>query len=78
LDLAAELQPLGPDAEYIRIQGTGRNALDFHIAYYIGCLSAASPGSTIYIVCRRSRRWSQDIRKGRRRSPRRRKHGGSG
>ena len=37
-DLAAELQPLGPDAEYIRIQGTGPNALDFHIAYYIGRL----------------------------------------
>ena len=27
-DLAAELQPLGLDAEYIRIQGTGPNALD--------------------------------------------------
>jgi len=40
--LAAELQPLGPDAEYIRIQGTGRNALDFHIAYYIGRLAAES------------------------------------
>ena len=33
--LAAELQPLGPDAEYIRIQGTSRNALDYHIDYYI-------------------------------------------
>jgi len=49
-ELAAELQPLGSDAEYIRIQGAGRNALDFHIAYYIGRLSAASPGATFYIV----------------------------
>jgi hypothetical protein len=49
-DLAAELQPLGPDAEYIRIQGTGRNALDFHIAYYIGRLSVEFPGATFYIV----------------------------
>jgi len=49
-DLAAELQPLGPDAEYIRITGTGRNALDFHIAYYIGRLSAEAPGASFYIV----------------------------
>lgn len=49
-DLAAELQPLGPDAEYIRIQGTGPNALDFHIAYYIGRLSVESPGATFLIV----------------------------
>jgi len=49
-DLAAELQPLGPDAEYIRIQGTGPNALDFHIAYYIGRLSTELPGATFHIV----------------------------
>ncbi len=49
-DLASELQPLGPDAEYVRIQGTGRNALDFHIAYYIGRLAAESPGATFLIV----------------------------
>src|SRR4029079_18195495 len=49
-DLAAELQPLGLDAEYVRIRGTGRNALDFHIAYYIGRLSAESPGATFHIV----------------------------
>ena len=49
-DLAAELQPLGPDAEYIRIQGTGPNALDFHIAYYIGRLSAQCPGATFHVV----------------------------
>jgi hypothetical protein len=50
LDLAAELQTLGPDAEYIRIQGTGPNALDFHIAYYIGRLSTELPGATFHIV----------------------------
>ena len=50
LDLAAELQTLGPDAEYIRIQGTGPNALDFHIAYYIGHLSTELPGATFHIV----------------------------
>ena len=49
-DLADQLQQLGPDAKYIRIQGTGKNALDFHIAYYIGVLSAQSPGATFYII----------------------------
>ncbi len=49
-DLAAELQPLGPDAEYIKIQGTGPNALDFHIAYYIGRLSTEIPGAAFHIV----------------------------
>ena len=50
LDLAAELQPLGSDAEYIRIQGIGPNALDFHIAYYIGRLSTEFPGASFHIV----------------------------
>lgn len=50
LDLAEQLQRLGPDSEYIRIQGTGTNALDFHIAYYIGHISAQSPESIFYII----------------------------
>jgi hypothetical protein len=49
-DLAAELQPLGPDAEYIRVQGNGPNALDFHIAYYIGRLSTQFPDAAFHIV----------------------------
>ena len=50
IDLAAALQPLGASAEWIRISGTGPNALDFHIAYYIGRLSAENPTSVFYIV----------------------------
>ncbi len=50
LDLAAELQPLGQDAEYVRIAGSGRNALDFHIAYYIGRLSTEFPDGTFYVI----------------------------
>lgn len=49
-ELAAELQPLGQDVEYIRIQGSGRNALDFHIAYYIGRLSAEFPNAVFHII----------------------------
>lgn len=50
IEMADQLQRLGPDAQYIRIQGTGKNALDFHIAYYIGRLSAQCPGATFYII----------------------------
>ncbi len=39
LDKAAALQPMGTRAQYIRMARSGRNALDFHIAFYIGQLS---------------------------------------
>ena len=42
-DLVFEMQSFGSDAEYIEISGSGKNALDFHIAYYLGKL--AKPGS---------------------------------
>ncbi len=48
--LVAELLPIGPDAELVPVQGTGRNALDFHIAYYIGRLSTEFPGAIFHIV----------------------------
>jgi hypothetical protein len=49
------IHPLGPAAsEYIRIEGNGPNALDFHIAYYIGRLSAEFPGAHFHIVSKDS------------------------
>ena len=42
-DLVFEMQSFGGDARYIEVTGSGRNALDFHIAYYLGKL--AKPGS---------------------------------
>ena len=50
LDMARALQELGADAEYIQIDGSGRNALDFHIAYYIGRLVAKDPEAHVYVV----------------------------
>lgn len=35
-EIAASLQKLGTRAKYVKIDGNGRNALDFHIAYYMG------------------------------------------
>lgn len=41
--LASSLQALGSNAEYVVLETAGNNALDFHIAYYIGVLSAEDP-----------------------------------
>lgn len=49
-EIAASLQQLGAQAEYIKITGNGSNALDFHIAYYIGKLAAADPTAYFHIV----------------------------
>ena len=50
LEMARALQAYGPDAEYIQIDGSGKNALDFHIAYYIGRLAAENPNAYIYVI----------------------------
>ena len=52
LELVQALQPFGADAEYIAIQGSGPDAVDFHIAFYIGRLAAADPGATFTIISR--------------------------
>lgn len=51
-EIASTLQKLGPRAQYIKIAGVGPNALDFHIAYYIGRLAAEEPGSFFHVVSR--------------------------
>jgi len=50
LDFADSLQRLGGKAEYIRIVGNGPNALDFHIAYYIGRLAVEDPSAYFHIM----------------------------
>jgi hypothetical protein len=51
-DLASAMQSLGSEARYIKIAGNGRNALDFHIAYYIGELSAKDPDAYFHVISR--------------------------
>jgi PIN domain len=41
---------LGSNGSYVQISGNGPNALDFHIAYYIGKLSAANPDAYFHII----------------------------
>lgn len=49
-ELAEALQRLGNNAQYIKIEGNGKNALDFHIACYIGELAAKDPGAWFHII----------------------------
>ena len=49
-DQAAAMQAMGEDAKYIKIAGNGPNALDFHIAFYIGELSMRDPMAKFNII----------------------------
>jgi len=49
-ETASVLQRMGDRAQYIKIAGNGSNALDFHIAYYIGQLAAKEPEARFHIV----------------------------
>jgi hypothetical protein len=49
-DLAKALQDFGENAKYVKISGNGQNALDFHIAFYIGQLSLQDPDAYFHII----------------------------
>lgn len=49
-ETAAAVQRLGARAEYVKIAGNGSNALDFHIAFHIGHLSAQDPTAFFHII----------------------------
>ncbi len=48
--LAAALQALGANAEYVPLDSSGSNALDFHIAYYVGLLTAQDSTAYFHII----------------------------
>ena len=52
--LASALQFLGNNAEYVVLETAGTNALDFHIAYYIGVLSCEDPTAFFHIISKDS------------------------
>lgn len=54
LEMASALQVFGPDAEYLQIDGNGNNALDFHIAYYIGRLAVQHPDAYFHVISKDS------------------------
>lgn len=49
-ELASVAQRLGERAAYIKIASNGSNALDFHIAYYIGRLAQQDPTAYFHII----------------------------
>ena len=50
IDLVSSMQSFGDKAEYIQITGSGRNALDFHIAYYLGALTERDPAGIFHVI----------------------------
>src|SRR3981081_4452060 len=51
-ELVVQAQPLGARLKWIKIAGQGPNALDFHIAFYLGQELAVSPTSDCAILSR--------------------------
>jgi hypothetical protein len=44
------MQNLGNRAQYITLDTPGNNALDFHIAYYLGNVAVTDPTAFLYVV----------------------------
>ena len=49
-DLVMALQAFGRHARYIQCAATGKNALDFHVAFYLGEIAPQHPGDQFHIV----------------------------
>lgn len=54
IDIATALQRMGSNAEYVKISGNGKNALDFHLCFYIGQLVAEDPAAYFHIISKDS------------------------
>ena len=50
IELVSSMQSFGAKAQYVQITGSGRNALDFHIAYYLGSLTESDPHGIFHII----------------------------
>ena len=50
VELAEQIQTFGPAAEYVRVPHSGKNALDFHIAFYMGQLSIQEPDCQFLVI----------------------------
>ena len=49
-ELAIAMQAFGSRAQYVQLESSGANALDFHIAYYVGLLVATDPSAFVHII----------------------------
>jgi PIN domain len=49
-EVVSAIQRMGDRAEYVKISGAGPNALDFHIAFYIGQLASQDPTIFFHVI----------------------------
>lgn len=54
IELATSMQELGTRAKYVKIEGNGKNALDFHVAFYLGKLFEKDPNGYFHIISKDS------------------------
>lgn len=54
IELVTSMQELGNNAKYVKIVGNGKNALDFHITFYLGRLFEKDPAGYFHIVSKDS------------------------
>ena len=40
----------GENGQYVKISGNGKNALDFHLAYYVGELATNDPEVYFHVI----------------------------
>lgn len=50
VDLVLAMQAFGERAQYVTLETSGTNALDFHIAFHLGRLVAEEPGGFYHII----------------------------
>lgn len=50
VEFVCAMQALGGNGSYVRISGTGRNSLDFHIAFTLGQLSQSDPQACLHVL----------------------------
>ena len=49
-DVVAAAQSFGPNLEWIKIDSNGKNALDFHIAFFLGKYSQTQPNQKFIVL----------------------------
>lgn len=49
-DLVLAMHAFGDRAEYIELEVSGKNALDFHLAYFLGALSTTDPAGYFHLI----------------------------
>lgn len=49
-DLVTAAQAFGPNIEWVKIDASGKNALDFHIAYFLGKYSQTHPNQKFIVL----------------------------